>query len=67
MSISHREPIICYACTYDCQTVITGSQDMSLKVWEVANAKLTQVLVDHESAVTCIASTPLNSTIVISR
>ena len=39
---------------------------MSLKVWEVASAKLTQVLVGHEGAVTCVATAPLNSTIVIS-
>lgn len=52
--------------TYDGQTIITGSQDMSLKVWEVATAKLTQVLVGHEGSVTCAATAPLNSSTVIS-
>lgn len=39
---------------------------MSLKVWEVATAKLTQVLVGHEGSISCVATAPLNSSIVIS-
>ncbi|RWS22235.1 NACHT domain- and WD repeat-containing protein 1-like protein, partial [Leptotrombidium deliense] len=52
--------------TYDCQTVITGSQDMSLKVWEVSSGKITQVLVGHEESVSCVATAPFNSSMVIS-
>ncbi|XP_054166361.1 protein qui-1-like [Oppia nitens] len=65
-TVSHSEPITCYTCTYDGQTIITGSQDMSLKVWEVTSAKLTQVLVGHEGSISCVATAPLNSSLVIS-
>lgn len=65
-TVSHSESVTCYTCTYDCQSIITGSQDMSLKVWEVASAKITQILVGHEEAVSCVASTSLSSSTVIS-
>jgi hypothetical protein len=65
-SVSHSEPITCYTCAYDGQTIITGSQDMSLKVWEVTSAKLTQVLVGHEGSISCVATAPLNASLVIS-
>lgn len=42
-SVSHSDSILCYTVTHDNATVITGSNDMSLKVWEVATGKLTQV------------------------
>ena len=64
--VSHSEPVTCYTCTYDCQTIITGSQDMSLKVWEVASAKLTQVLVGHEEPVSCVATAPFSFSTIIS-
>ncbi|CAL1279539.1 unnamed protein product [Larinioides sclopetarius] len=31
-SVSHSDAITCYTVTYDCQTIVTGSNDMSLKV-----------------------------------
>lgn len=64
--VSHSEAITCYTCTYDNQTIITGSQDMSLKVWEVSTGKLTQVLVGHEEAISCVAATPLCKSVVVS-
>lgn len=39
---------------------------MSLKVWEAATAKLTQVLVGHEGAITCVATAALDETLVVS-
>ena len=39
---------------------------MSLKVWELTTAKLTQVLVGHEGSISCVATAPLNSSLVIS-
>lgn len=39
---------------------------MSLKVWEACTAKLTQVLVGHEGAITCVASAALDETVVVS-
>ncbi|GIY81455.1 vegetative incompatibility protein HET-E-1 [Caerostris extrusa] len=60
------DAITCYTVTYDCQTIVTGSNDMSLKVWEVGSGKLTQVLVGHESMVTCAACAPLSPSLVVS-
>ncbi|XP_064458388.1 protein qui-1-like [Ornithodoros turicata] len=65
-SVSHSDAILCYTVTYDCQTIVTGSQDMSLKVWEVATAKLTQVLVGHEGPVTCVAVAPFSPSLAVS-
>uniref|UniRef100_T1K9I8 Anaphase-promoting complex subunit 4-like WD40 domain-containing protein n=1 Tax=Tetranychus urticae TaxID=32264 RepID=T1K9I8_TETUR len=65
-SVSHSEPITCYTCTYDCSTIITGSQDMSLKVWEVSTGKLTQVLVGHEEPISCVSSAPMVQSMVVS-
>ncbi|XP_065301006.1 protein qui-1-like isoform X1 [Dermacentor albipictus] len=65
-TVSHSEAILCYTVTYDCQTIVTGSQDMSLKVWEVATAKLTQVLVGHEGPVTCVAVAPFRCSLAVS-
>ena len=44
-NVSHTESITCYIVTYDCETLLTGSMDASLKVWEIKTGKLTQVLV----------------------
>ncbi|XP_076368818.1 NACHT domain- and WD repeat-containing protein 1-like [Tachypleus tridentatus] len=65
-SVTHSDAILCYTVTYDCKTVVTGSQDMSLKVWEVATGKLTQVLVGHEGPVTCVAVAPFSPSLVLS-
>ncbi|GIX91183.1 NACHT domain- and WD repeat-containing protein 1 [Caerostris extrusa] len=43
-----------------------SSNDMSLKVWEVATGKLTQVLAGHEGSVTCVALAPLSPSLVVS-
>lgn len=39
---------------------------MSLKVWESASAKLTQVMVGHEGAISCVATAPLNEILAVS-
>lgn len=41
--VNHSEEITCFVITTDSLHVITGSRDMSLKVWQVAGGKLTQV------------------------
>lgn len=43
-TVSHSEEITCFVLTMDSQYVITGSRDMSLKVWQVAGGKLSQVI-----------------------
>ena len=42
-SISHAERVTCFALTADSQHVVTGSMDMSLKVWQLHGGKLSQV------------------------
>ena len=41
--IAHNETVTCVVFSPDSQYVVTGSEDMSLKVWEVNTGKLTQV------------------------
>ncbi|GLG97135.1 F-box/WD repeat-containing protein 7 [Gryllus bimaculatus] len=65
-TVSHSEEITCFVLTMDSQHVITGSRDMSLKVWQVAGGKLAQVLVGHSDHVTCVAVSILNKSLVVS-
>ncbi|KOB74053.1 Uncharacterized protein OBRU01_09693, partial [Operophtera brumata] len=43
--VSHAERITCFALTADSQHVVTGSMDMSLKVWKLDGGKLSQTQV----------------------
>lgn len=43
--VSHTEEITCFVITYDSLQIITGSKDMSLKVWQINGGKLSQVRV----------------------
>ncbi|KAJ2938260.1 hypothetical protein O0L34_g17601 [Tuta absoluta] len=65
-NVSHAERITCFALTADSQHVVTGSMDMSLKVWQLDGGKLSQVLVGHSDIVTCVAVSITNKTQVIS-
>ncbi|XP_050669310.1 protein qui-1 isoform X2 [Leptidea sinapis] len=65
-AVSHAERITCFALTADSQHVITGSMDMSLKVWKLDGGKLSQVLVGHSDIVTCVAVSITNKTQVVS-
>ncbi|KAF4520031.1 hypothetical protein B566_EDAN007180 [Ephemera danica] len=62
-TVSHSEEVTCFALTSDSQHVITGSKDMSLKVWQLVGGKLAQVLVGHTDHVTCVAA---NKSLVVS-
>ena len=42
-TINHVETITCLVVTKDNHFTITGSEDMSLKIWETETGKLTQV------------------------
>lgn len=53
------------AFTPDSTYVITGGEDASCKIWELATGKLIQVLIEHEAAITSIAA-PLNNAFVVS-
>lgn len=65
-SVNHTESITCYYLTYDGLTLVTGSNDKSLKVWEVSSSKLTQILVGHEASVTCVHIAALKPSLIIS-
>ncbi|XP_065201622.1 protein qui-1 isoform X2 [Planococcus citri] len=65
-NVSHSEEITCFALTYDSLHVITGSKDMSLKVWQVNGGKLAQVLVGHTDQVTCVSVAVTKKSIVVS-
>lgn len=41
--VSHNDEITCFVITADSLHVITGSRDMSLKVWQATGGKLAQV------------------------
>ncbi|XP_060065629.1 protein qui-1-like [Ylistrum balloti] len=53
--VSHTERITCVARSVDDLYFVTASVDGSLKVWELMTAKLTQVLVEDDCAVTAVA------------
>lgn len=42
-SVCHAEPVTCCAITSDSLYLVTGSKDMSLKVWQINGGKLAQV------------------------
>lgn len=64
--MAHSDTITCFTCTHSGKTIITGSQDMSLKVWEAATAKLVQVLVGHDGSISCVATAALDETLAVS-
>ncbi|KAG7212794.1 hypothetical protein KM043_013053 [Ampulex compressa] len=61
-----NQDVTCLVVTPDSQSMITGSRDMSLKVWQLAGGKLSQVLVGHTDHVTCVAVAVLDKSIVVS-
>ncbi|XP_046810063.1 protein qui-1 [Lucilia cuprina] len=65
-SVSHSDEITCFTITADSLFIITGSRDMSLKVWQATGGKLAQVLVGHSDAVTCAAVSVTNKSQVTS-
>nr|XP_043066337.1 uncharacterized protein LOC108122468 isoform X3 [Drosophila bipectinata] len=65
-SVSHSDEITCFEISADSAHIITGSRDMSLKVWQATGGKLSQVLVGHSDAVTCVAVSVSNKTQVLS-
>lgn len=65
-SVTHSDNITCFTITADSLYIITGSKDMSLKVWQATGGKLTQVLVGHTDIVNCCAVSVTNKTQMIS-
>ncbi|XP_076262611.1 NACHT domain- and WD repeat-containing protein 1 isoform X1 [Rhynchophorus ferrugineus] len=65
-TVTHSEEITCFVLTIDSQHIITGSKDMSLKVWQVCGGKLSQVLIGHTDTVTCVAVAVSDKTHLVS-
>ncbi|ETN64158.1 hypothetical protein AND_004106 [Anopheles darlingi] len=65
-TVSHSDEITCFVITADSLYIITGSRDMSLKVWQATGGKLAQVLVGHTDAVSCVAVSVTTKSQVIS-
>lgn len=49
----HNQEVVCYAINRSGNTLITGSKDESLKVWQSETGFLKQVLVGHKGDVVC--------------
>ncbi|CAG9533394.1 unnamed protein product [Cercopithifilaria johnstoni] len=62
--ISHDEKITCFNISSKGTLLVTGSTDLSLKLWEINSGFLMQVLLAHEEAVTCCAIANDESVIV---
>jgi WD40 repeat protein len=63
-NLDHPERITVYTFTFDSQFVITGGDDNSCKIWELATGKLVQVLIEHDAPITSISVSSNNSLIV---
>lgn len=49
----HNQKILCYCVNHSGNSLITGSKDESLKVWQSETGFLKQVLVGHKGDVVC--------------
>ena len=54
---THSEEVLCLTLTSDSRYLITGSKDCSLKMWQLDNRKLVQVMAGHNDHVTAVACT----------
>ncbi|CAD5121150.1 DgyrCDS9688 [Dimorphilus gyrociliatus] len=54
-TLTHTDKITCVGFSPDNEYIVTGSMDNSLKIWLASSAKLTQVLVEHETHVTAVS------------
>lgn len=55
---SHPAPIVALAATVDDSRVVSGSEDGTLKIWDVTNGRLVGTLEGHESTPSTIAIAP---------
>ncbi|VDK77813.1 unnamed protein product [Onchocerca ochengi] len=63
--ISHNGKITCFSTSANGTLLVTGSADLSLKLWQINTGFLMQVLVGHEEVVMCCAIAN-NESIIIS-
>ncbi|MBD2042928.1 GUN4 domain-containing protein [Microcoleus sp. FACHB-672] len=60
----HSRKVTCVAISPDGQTLISGSEDQTLKVWDLHTGKLITTLTGHLGEVTCVAISPDGQTLV---
>ncbi|KAI1715410.1 WD domain, g-beta repeat domain-containing protein [Ditylenchus destructor] len=60
----HNAEIVCYNVNKTGGWLVTGSLDLSLKVWQTESGFLTQVLVGHDDRITCCCISDDGSTVV---
>ena len=53
--VSHSQDITCLVVTPDSHSLITGSRDMSLKIWQLSGGKLSQVLIKFKVYISIIS------------
>ena len=57
----HAGPVLCILVGRDGKTVVSGSADRSIKVWDVAGRRVVRTLTNHTSAVHCLARRPTSA------
>lgn len=60
----HTASIYSIAISPDNQTLVSGSNDKSIKIWDLANGKLINTLNGHKNAVNSVAISPDGQTLV---
>ncbi|MFM7279117.1 MAG: WD40 repeat domain-containing protein, partial [Microcystis aeruginosa] len=61
---AHQMPINSVAITPDGTTLVSGSDDTTIKVWNLKRGGEPRILKSHEKAVTSVAITPNGTTLV---
>ena len=60
----HANCVLCMALTSDNKTLITGSNDCTVRVWDLATGECRQTLTGHTGLVYCMALTTDNRTLI---
>ncbi len=61
---SHAGPVWSVAISPDGQTLVSGSRDKTIKVWELSTGRLMRTLTDHAAEVWSVAISPDGQTLV---
>ncbi|KAM3726635.1 Protein qui-1 [Dirofilaria immitis] len=62
--VCHNEEITCFNTSANGTLLVTGSADLSLKLWQINTGFLMQVLVGHEETIVCCAIADNESKII---
>lgn len=59
----HSDSINCLTFTPDSKYIISGSEDTTIKVWDIDQRKLLFTYYNHKSRIICLAVSPDNNTV----